>query len=194
MDSCRLCSSLTSHNDVDFWNKPIFESQNFVVLPSLGALVKGWLLLIPKAHYLCFGALPEDAVSELCAMKMRVRESLQRYGDVYVFEHGPSRPNHAVGCSVDHAHLHFAPLGFDIVHAMNPFLPEGTSWSRAGLPECQAAFGRHCDYLYVEQPTGVGWIANHNGFGSQLFRHAIAAHLGTPELFNWRENPQLPDV
>ena len=191
MDSCCLCSQKTN----DVWNDPLFESQNFVVLPSLGALVQGWLLLAPKQHFICMGSLSSSLIVEMQEMKRFLYSYLhEAYGRVYIFEHGPSRENLSVGCGVDHAHLHFVPLPFDPMEEMATLLPNGMVWSQAGPEDCQAAFNQGKDYLYMEQPIGVGRIATHHGFGSQLFRRAIAARIGTPNQFNWREYPQISNV
>jgi diadenosine tetraphosphate (Ap4A) HIT family hydrolase len=195
MNSCRLCSDLLLHGPVKAWNEPLFESPNFVVLPSLGALVEGWLLLVPKKHFICMGALPDSIAAEMQEMKHILCSDLQQYyGQVCAFEHGPSRPNLSLGCGVDHAHLHVVPVKFDLASAVIPFLPKDVLWSKAGLKECRVAFARGEDYLYLEQPIGAGRIAIHKGFESQLFRRAIATRIGTPNQFNWREYPQFPNV
>ncbi len=195
MRNCRLCADLVIRDSVKSWNKPLFKSPNFAVLPSLGALVEGWLLLVPKKHFICMGAMPDSIVAEMKWMKHHLCSVLQQcYGQMCVFEHGPSKPNCNVGCSVDHAHLHFVPMTFDLASAVTQFLPQDVLWSEAGLGECRAAFSKGEDYLYLEQPIGSGRIATHQGFGSQLFRRAIATQLGTPDQFNWREHPQLLNV
>jgi diadenosine tetraphosphate (Ap4A) HIT family hydrolase len=177
------------------WNKPVFESPNFVVLPSLGALVEGWLLLVPKEHFICMGAVPEPLTSEMEEVKDIIISALQQtYGQVCAFEHGPSATNLSIGCGVDHAHLHIVPLSFDLVSAASSFLPQNLIWSEAGFKECRKTFGRGEDYLYLEQPVGVGRIAVHREFGGQLFRRAISAHIGVPNQFNWREYSQLSNV
>lgn len=195
MTGCRLCSDLLRQGSVKAWNEPLFESPNFVALPSLGALVEGWLLLVPKNHFICMGALPDSVAAEMQEMKHILCSALQQiYRQVCVFEHGPSKPNCSVGCGVDHAHLHVLPVTFDLASAVAPFLPENVHWSEAGMEECRAAFRRGEDYLYFEQPIGEGRIATHKGFESQLFRRAIATHIGAPNQFNWREFPQFPNV
>lgn len=195
MRNCCLCSSLISPSTFEAWNYPLFESPNFVVLPSLGALIEGWLLLVPKKHFICMGAVPGSIAAEMQEMKDMICKHVQQYyGQVCVFEHGPSRANVSVGCGVDHAHLHIVPVAFDLISAVTPLLPEDTIWSGAKLEECQAAFKRGEDYLYIEQPVGVGLIATNQGFGSQLFRRAIATQIGIANQFNWREYPQLPNV
>ncbi len=116
------------------------------------------------------------------------------YGNVCLFEHGPSRENLKLGCGVDHAHLHLVPIQFDISTAVSPFLPKDIIWSNAGLSQCQATFAQGEDYLYFEQPIGSGHIAVNQNLGSQLFRRAIASRVDTFSQFNWKEYPQLPNV
>jgi diadenosine tetraphosphate (Ap4A) HIT family hydrolase len=195
MTGCRLCYDVLLRSPVEAWNKPVFESPNFAVLPSLGALVEGWLLLVPKKHFICMGALPDSLASEMQEMKHIISSILQRtYGQICAFEHGPSAANLSVGCGVDHAHLHIVPLAFDLASVATSFLPENLHWSEAGLKECRAAFGRGEDYLYLEQPIAAGRIATHQEFEGQLFRRAIAERIGVPNQFNWRDYPQLPKV
>jgi diadenosine tetraphosphate (Ap4A) HIT family hydrolase len=195
MTNCRLCSNNLIHDPSEVWNVPLLESPNFIVLPSLGALVEGWLLLVPKEHFICMGELPRSLAAELQELKHRLCSALyQFYGHVCVFEHGPSQPNLRVGCGVDHAHLHIVPLGFDLASAVNPLLPKDTFWSKAGLQDCRDAFRRGDDYLYLEQSSGVGRIVTSRDFGSQLFRRAIATQIGASHFFNWREFPQYPNI
>jgi diadenosine tetraphosphate (Ap4A) HIT family hydrolase len=195
MSTCRLCSNLVSDSSNKAWNTRLFESANFVALPSLGSLVEGWLLLVPKEHFISIGALPTALASEMELIKHEIASSVERqYGSVCVFEHGPSAANHNVGCSVDHAHLHIVPIGFDLAAAAAPFMPPDASWSNATWKSCRAAFEEGQDYLYLEQPIGNGRITVHDDFGSQVFRRAIASRLGVPEQFSWREYPAIETV
>lgn len=192
MSACCFCSSFVSAELTDSWNKPLLESSNFVVVPSLGSLVEGWVLIVPKKHFICIGALSDGLLNEMENVKSDVSSHLGRlYGDLCLFEHGPSMASRSVGCGVDHAHLHIVPLNFDLVNAAIPFLPdEGVSWRRADSGSCRAAYKNGLDYLYVEQPLTGGRIATHSNFGSQVFRKAIASVLNIPEKFSWREYPQ----
>jgi len=191
MMACEVCNELSS-NEPAFWNEPLFESANFFVLPSLGALVEGWLLLLPKQHAVSMGALGDELIAEMQYVKNLLVSAMGRnYPSVCAFEHGPSKANSLVGCGVDHAHLHVVPLAFDLADAAAPFLPCDASWERSGWDHCRVAFRAGKDYLYLEQPIGSGRIAVHDSIGSQVFRKAIAARVGIPEQFNWREYPRL---
>lgn len=192
MCSCHLCSELRTELPAEQWNRPLLESDHFVVLPSLGALVEGWLLLLPREHYLSYGALPEELLPELQAMTHRVSSLVDsNYGPVSIFEHGPARPNCAVGCSVDHAHLHFVPLHFDLKEATNQVASTEMVWGPANIRDCRTAHVGGQDYIYIEQPVGQGIIAKGGSFGSQLIRRAIANRLGMANEFDWRENPHV---
>ncbi len=195
MSACRLCRELSLNDPAESWNKPLINLGSLVALPSLGALVSGWLLLVPKQHAISLGALQDSELTNLNRLKNEIAWRLQRrYGSVCAFEHGPSRDNCLVGCGVDHAHLHLVPLSFDLCLAAAPFLPPGVVWSQGSFADCQSAHQKGHDYLYLEQPIGCGRIATHPAFGSQLFRRAIAARLGMPHKFNWREYPALSNV
>jgi ATP adenylyltransferase len=195
MKSCCLCSNLAPAAAKQLWDSPVLESQNFVVIPSLGSLVEGWLLLVPRDHFISLGALPDRLVAEMEDMKAKVSAYVgNEYGKVCAFEHGPASTSRKVGCSVDHAHLHIVPFGSDIATAARPFMPHDAMWNKASWRECREAYRTGKDYLYFEQPLGSGWISVHQNFGSQIFRKAIAAQIGRLDEFNWREHPQFDTV
>jgi ATP adenylyltransferase len=195
MKTCCLCSNLVSAVSPEAWDRPVFESSNFVALPSLGSLVEGWLLLVPKEHYISMGSLPTSLVTEMEEMKATVSAHVRnQYGEICVFEHGPAVASRKVGCSVDHAHLHIVPAAFDIGQAARPFMPNDAEWVRASWIECREAHQAGKDYLYFEQPLGYGRIATHSEFESQVFRRVIASEIGRPGDFNWREHPELSTV
>lgn len=186
---CALCSGIVSP-DVP-WNRALFESENFVAVPSLGALVEGWLLIVPREHAICVGALSPSRLSEFNQFKREVSKHLvSSYGDhIYAFEHGPCGPNRTAGCGVDHAHAHLVPLDFDLIAAARPYMPEGVSWVHASWSECTKALDGELDYLFVEEPEGSGHIAVADRFGSQILRKTIAAATGKRDEFDWRSNP-----
>ena len=86
--------------------------------------------------------------------------------------------------------FHLVPVHFNIVQSAVHYLPAATLWSPADWANCRRAYDASLDYLYVEQPHGVGQIAVGTGFGSQVLRRAIAAALGRPDEFDWRSHPQ----
>lgn len=183
---CALCSSITEPRDA--WDRPVFQSENFIAIPSLGSLIEGWLLVVPRQHFISIGALTPTLLEEFASFKLDVAAHLiSVYGEVCAFEHGPSAPNRQVGCGVDHAHVHLVPLRFDLVDAATIHLPEA-KWHAASWLECTHASAKGLDYLFVEQPLGVGRISVASQFGSQVLRRAIASSAGKLNEFNWRSH------
>ena len=195
MTTCCLCSNLASAGTRQSWDWPVVESRNFVALPSLGSLVEGWLLLVPKEHFISMAAIPPELVDEMEDMKVRISAQVSdTYGEVCVFEHGPAFARRNVGCSVDHAHLHIVPITFGLAEAARPFMPLDAEWNTASWHGCRDAHLAGMDYLYLEQPLGNGVICTRADLGSQVFRKAIASKIGRADEFNWREFPELETV
>ena len=96
---CTFCR----RNDIAY---VLQETPNFLVAADHAPLVEGHLLIIPKQHYACYGAVPPELDAELFALKREVRRFLDRfYAPVVFWEHGIFRQ------TVFHAHLHCFPFG-----------------------------------------------------------------------------------
>lgn len=190
---CTMCDTLAAPTSE--CDRPVLDSGNFVVLPSLGSLVEGWLLILPKTHAISMGGLSSPLANEMLDLKDYLWSVLEStYGCAVAFEHGPAAPRRAVGCGVDHAHLHLVPVSFNVVRAAAPHLPEDTLWSRANWNSCRTAYETAVDYLYVEQRRGDGQIAVGPGFPGQVLRRAIAGAIGRAAEYDWRKHPQLDTI
>ena len=190
------CAELTAKNGREPWNEFLLETEHFAVIPSLGALVEGWLLVVPKSHYISMGAIPTDLRQEADELRAEVENLLrtQYRQPVLAFEHGPSAAKHGTGCGVDHAHLHLLPFGGDILRYVAPFVPKDLEWKPCNWNERAEAYETGQDYLYFMAQGSEGRIALSSDFGSQIFRRAISSYLGVPDEFGWREYPRLTIV
>ncbi|HEX6541060.1 MAG TPA: HIT family protein [Ktedonobacterales bacterium] len=82
------------------------ETDHFLVIADHAPLAEGHLLIVPRAHYACYGALPLGLDGEARELRERVTRFLaDRYHSPIFFEHGVFRQ------TVFHAHLHALPLG-----------------------------------------------------------------------------------
>jgi diadenosine tetraphosphate (Ap4A) HIT family hydrolase len=190
--SCPMCGVRAGTEGAAFWNRPLIESPSFFVVPSLGSLLEGWLLIVPRCHFLSAAAMPADLVRELEQLKRRVHQALHSaYGTVCFFEHGPAAQKSATGCGVDHAHVHALPVPEAVLKLTEAYLPPGATFSGGTLKGCREAIDSGYDYLYFEGPTVGRQIAVSSGFSSQTFRRAVAQHLGRPGDYDWRANQNL---
>lgn len=82
----------------------IYQTKNFYLITDGAPLGSGHLLLIPKEHLSCFGALSEKFNEEFSLLQKKVISFLEdNFGRTILFEHG------VFGQTVHHAHLHFLP-------------------------------------------------------------------------------------
>jgi len=178
------------------WDRVIVESANFVVIPSLGALVEGWVLVVPKHSRICLGAIPQGLWPELIGLVDAVGGQLKaKYGPVALFEHGPAAQDTLVGCGVDHAHLHLVPTEIPLLAGAQELAPRVT-WRPETSLRATCSYRRAGQaYLYLEQPLGSApFVGTGAVIPSQLFRRVIARYLGKPEKYDWKSNPNLETI
>jgi len=188
---CSMCRAFVAgHSSAParVWDTVLAETRSFVVCPTVGSVVEGWLLVLPREHTLCLGALSQEKLEELADLKSAVAAVLKAaYGPVAVFEHGPCLPSQAVGCGVDHAHLHMVPTAHDLEVGAGSVSPIPLSWKRvSGIEAARDYYMRGLPYLYLEQPIGTARMATHPELPSQLFRRVLAAYAGKPGRWDWR--------
>lgn len=167
----------------------VFESPNFVVLPSLGPLSAVHLMIVPREHIRAVACLSGQMWSEFAHVHALVRHAVRaRTGWCCSFEHGPVVPTRRAGCCVDHAHMHV--LGF----AGDPTvrLPREWQWRSLGkLDEIRVQAARGVSYLFVQDDGDAMRLLDVNeALPSQLLRQAIAAELNLRDLWDWRQSPR----
>lgn len=190
MDVCKFCNKFNNNSSsslINSYDKILFESQNFVVTPTIGSLVDGWVLIISKNHLISVGQLSKLHYEELQFVVREVKRILQsNYNNVFVFEHGPFSASQTTGCGIDHLHLHVVPLKFDLFEEAQKL--SSFNWTSATLSTTKSYYSSKKSYLYIEIPSGEGYIATDANIPSQFFRKVIATKLETPNDFDWKLN------
>ena len=138
MANCAFCD----HNSL---RGILHESEHFVLLADHAPLVEGHILIIPREHFACYGAVPAALEPEWLALKRTVAAFLSAcYRTPLFFEHGVFRQ------TVYHAHLHAIPLGAEGFR-VDELLSHGGR--RVAAPEdVRAWYAERGHYYYVEQP------------------------------------------
>lgn len=97
---CTFCQ----RNEID--SLIMKETANFRLVADYAPLLAGHLLIIPKSHYDCYGAVPATLDAELADIKQEIRRFFEHYySDLVLWEHGVFHQ------TVYHAHLHCFPIG-----------------------------------------------------------------------------------
>lgn len=189
MSVCRFCSIA---NKGDFLQKPenkiIAETNDYFAISSVGALVEGWTLIVPKKHCCSMKALySEKQFAEFTSNVIEVLEKC--YGPVIAFEHGPNREGSATSCGTNHAHIHLVPY-HSLIQKLDTI---EFDWQICTASQVDALVGNN-EYLFYCEPIRK-WD-NPNGRVhilkepiSQFFRKVIAEDQGNIEKYNYKTNP-----
>ncbi len=177
-------------------DRTLIESENFKVIPSLGSIIPGWLLVVPKEFKLNFSELSVEEVIELESLVSNVKEHFYHLFDTrgVVFEHGPRVLNTKVGCSVDYAHLHVVPIELSL-ELIFEYGDHRLDWVQiSGLSQLNEMSIKDSGYLYFRDTENFHYVSSDGDIPSQFFRRIIANQMAVPEKFNWKEFPFLENV
>lgn len=177
-----MCSFYESLDFSRVENHIFCETKNFIVIPSVGSLIEGWLLVVSKSSYENSLQFTGDLLNEYRELTSVVCKKVEEtYGTWTIFENGASK-NAAMGCGVHHAHTHIVPLPFDlhdiIEKNIGPYLEEAHDDS---------------SFIYAENTIKKKYYFVENK-ESQFVRKLIAQELKIPSLFDYRQHPMLQNV
>jgi ATP adenylyltransferase len=193
---CCFCDRLKTARTNAPWDTILHDSGNFVIVPTKGALVPGWLLVVGKRHALCVGALSTSELEELKQCLAFAQGLIHKnFGPPTIFEHGPSRAGTTIGCGIDHVHVHVAPLRFSLREAVNGKFPTVEWKPIADIEATKLLFELQEGYALVGEPYEgrMYWCSPPTGV-NQMFRRTIAAEIGVPDEFDYRTHAHAPIV
>ncbi|WP_352955152.1 HIT domain-containing protein [Mesorhizobium sp. M1322] len=168
----------------------VASNNHFVAVPSLGSLVPGWILLIPRRPMSTLSLMDTEERKALAVLRTELAARLSAYGHtVHAFEHGGASGS-LVSCGVDQAHLHLVPLSFDLLHAARR---HDLGWrTSVGIRDLTEAETGGKEYLFVER-LGVSLIGFPETPTSQWFRRLIAQECGGRE-WDYKKNPNFEQL
>lgn len=163
-------------------NTIIEETEDFLVLPTVGAITEGYVLIIPKEHVNSMCELKEH--NKLNCLIEKYREIFKKVFGKYpiVFEHGTGRlDSNSSSSSVTHAHIHVVDHNYKderkIIKELN--LKE--------VSEEEFFKNKGKSYISYISPNGVRYITHNFSAVSQQMRIYIADDLQLKEEYNWRK-------
>jgi hypothetical protein len=187
---CGIVVGKYQYTDID---EPFASNGEFVAVASIGALVEGWSLIIPKTHQLSMRNIYGRSVFADFVRSV-LPPLVHRYGPLIAFEHGANKEGSITACGTNHAHLHLVPLGESL-------LPEiqnsGLQWAQCHASKIASQAGEN-EYLFYSElydkevwqdPVGYLHVLEHPV--SQFFRRLIAKRRGRAEVSDYRRFPHL---
>lgn len=196
---CCFCSEIISEKGGRFFeifgsvkkSRVIFDTENFVVMPSLGPVSAGHILLLPKMHLNSFSQIDNAYHAELEFIFSRAKVLLSDNCGAYaIFEHGTPAGAISGACGIVHAHLHMIPVGNEHVLLPNDnglnWVPLKSSNLIFGLSEINKYGGVKEGYLFFVDENGVAHFSISPEVPSQYLRKHVAKALGV-ESWDWRD-------
>jgi len=190
---CRFCDIIEG-NIKGKENFPIHESDGYFSLASIGALVDGWILIVPKKHVLSMKELYNEEKFVNFSDYMLNSLKLQYSGPFIAFEHGPNKCGSNTSCGTNHAHLHLLPYKNSLYADM---LSSGLSWESCNTSQISSIAGTNEYLFYCEISANATW-GDPKGFIhilkqpiSQYFRRLIAAQLNCPDEYDYKNYPRV---
>lgn len=177
------------------WNTEVARTNRFTVLPSLGSLVPGWVLVIPRRPLLNLAALSSEEKKDLDSLVDVVRIALSPAGEeIFEFEHGSHELDGPMGCGVDQAHLHIVPLPFDLLTEASGRNGNIQWIDLSPMDDTWKTLRKGRDYLFARSQQGKKIIGFPDRPESQWFRKLIAQELGVSDRWNYRDNSGIENV
>jgi diadenosine tetraphosphate (Ap4A) HIT family hydrolase len=171
-------------------SRVILGTETFRIIPTLGQLAEGHLLVIPHDHVCALADLPPDGLGQLEDLCKNVRSILtSAYGECIFFEHG-IRNDASGGCGIDHAHMHAVPVALRAAPSgvRERFLGRAIrnlSQIKTEVPDSS--------YIFFEDCLARRFVFPVDCIPSQHMRKLIADSIGKKE-WDWRECGQEPEL
>lgn len=185
--SNRFASALGHSGKKEPWDRALLETNDFVVVPTKGSIIRNWVLLIPKVDALNFAEVRDHSDQPNAINWLRQFAAVACEKNYIWFEHGASRLDSETGCGVDYAHIHIllAPeFSLDTFSQGVEQLSELKAWRSLETNDAYSSVPAEQDY-YV---FGNGLHAKmHCGsrLGRQFFRRVIANLSGKSDQWDY---------
>lgn len=166
----------------------IAKQEGVVVLPTLGQLFAGSLLILPLAHFETAADMPKEQLGACLRLVSVFMERLRPFGRPVIFEHG-ARADSGRSCGIYHAHLHLVPVPSDM--SIEDAMPSDGKEAPTIESAYDALKGEDNYLLFRDTCGGVRYVAGaaarSERYGSQYFRKRLAGHFHLSSQWDWRE-------
>lgn len=175
--NCSLCN-------IDYnlyYNTIIEETNSFIIMPGIGALVPGYVLIVTKRHIYSMAFLTKEEKVEYEDILIRYRDKFKKIYGKYpiIFEHGALKGKEGSANSVSHAHSHIMNYNFKeenkIITKLNLKKIDNISNIKTN------------NYIYYKSPNGEDYITYDFEPISQMMRLLVATELGMKDRYDWHK-------
>jgi ATP adenylyltransferase len=178
------------------WDTVILRVGSYAVAPTRGSILPRWLLVVPEAAAMNFAAVREMNGDVPTAVVSAVVERLGYSNRNWLwFEHGAAEAGTAVGCGIDHAHLHLLlDPGFDlstfevVTRELSP-----QTWKPCSAIEAYDDLKADRSYYAFGNATDA-FVCSDVNLGSQFFRRVVAGVVGRPNDWDYKADAGIDNI
>lgn len=185
-NQCCLCEAVLdakkSKGQSKLENTLLLGAKNFVVLPALGPLEAGHVIVVSRSHYPNIASLGKQAIHEYTKLSRNLAlKKPFKYEGFLEFENGATE-NECAGACVSHAHVHWIPglSKYDtILEGLLPKLPDITNLldlTDSNIP-----------YIQIKRKGGPRRFYLARNVAPQLMRQLLCERIGRKD-WNWIDN------
>lgn len=165
-------------------SRVILGTPGFRIVPTLGQIAEGHLLIVPLDHVCALADLPLDEIVRLEDLCQYVRSILaDTYGECIFFEHG-IRNERSGGCGIDHAHMHAVPVPLRAAPTRLRETFQGSTIGRLAEIKIEVP---DSSYIFFEDCSGSRSVFTIDCIPSQYMRMLIAESIGKND-WDWRKS------
>jgi len=194
------------HHDCAFCDRKKFEeriiaeTKDWYVIATLGQITDGgYVLVFPRRHIRCMGALSEQKgislrkilrESVFPAIRQEYQQETKKFSNPFtVFEHGVG------GQTVPHAHLHIVPADISFTNSVQMEFPNTKMQDLTCAEQLQTFYQENkprVPYLFWTNGRSNAKVCWNPRARPQYLRVLAANLLGRPERGDWRfMDPEL---
>jgi len=174
----------------------LFETDNWYVVPTIGCLTVGYVLLVCKNHHMSLANLSFKLYTEMLEIKKTVTKILEKKTGLkcITFEHGVTHIGFTGTNSVNHVHMHIVPCQTDIwSNILRNHRNVISFFDYVELFEFWQHNYPHAYLIFQDIEETIHYIPDSSGFPSQFFRRHLAASLGMNE-WDWRKECYIENL
>lgn len=182
INSCELCmaskDSFSSFPKLE--NTILFESKYFIIVPCIGPLIEGQVMILSKEHSTSLASMGSEGVDDFIEIFNMIRRI---YGkEVLLSEHGSFHLLKAGGC-IEHTHIHVIPSFGNLYNSFDKNL---AIYKSIGSYE-NLTLLNDVDFPYIMNINGSSEVRVYEAYNiqSQLIRQVICGEMKRP-IWNWR--------
>jgi diadenosine tetraphosphate (Ap4A) HIT family hydrolase len=177
---------------IPLYDRILYETDNFIVIPTIGSLVPGYIMIVSRDHFSSMAYLSTKQMDELINLLSLLKSFIHNKLNInpIIFEHGSADGcANLSACCVDHAHLHIVPINLSEVN----IILERSQLKKILNMECLTLF-KGTPYVLYSDAYNNYYASQNSVFPSQYFRKWIAKETGHPYEWDWKNYEFLENV